>query len=68
VRLEVHGVERGGMLDTTGTVTFTAHFREGLRDGRLSEVSRFVRHEGAWVYVDPAEAGLLTEGPDGPEG
>nr|WP_201748959.1 YchJ family protein [Micromonospora acroterricola] len=51
-RLEVVDTERGGLLDTVGTVTFHAHYREAGRPGTLTERSRFVREDGRWVYVD----------------
>ena len=51
--LEVLATADGGLLDQEGTVEFRARYRaaEGT-DGALHEVSRFVRHDGAWTYVD----------------
>ncbi|MFD0022595.1 YchJ family protein [Streptomyces sp. NPDC058382] len=49
-RLEILGTTEGSAFHTTGTVTFRAHFRDNGRAGSLHEQSRFVRHEGAWVY------------------
>ena len=40
--------------DDTATVEFIARFRIGGRAQRLHEVSRFVREEGRWYYVDGA--------------
>jgi SEC-C motif domain protein len=34
------------------TVEFVARYKVGGRAGRLHEVSRFVREEGQWFYVD----------------
>ncbi|MEU4474528.1 YchJ family protein [Micromonospora sp. NPDC023888] len=51
-RLEIVDTERGGLLDTTGTVTFHAHYRDAGRPGTMSERSRFVREDGRWVYLD----------------
>jgi SEC-C motif-containing protein len=51
-RLEIVETERGGLLDTTGTVTFHAHYRDAGRPGTLTEHSRFVREDGRWVYLD----------------
>jgi SEC-C motif domain protein len=53
VRLEVLESTGGGMFDAEGTVTFRAHFRDGGQAGVLTERSRFVRHEGRWVYHNP---------------
>lgn len=36
----------------TATVEFIARYRVGGRASRLHEVSRFLRLEGRWVYVD----------------
>ncbi|MFD0265708.1 YchJ family protein [Streptomyces sp. NPDC127106] len=53
VRLEILGVERGGMFETEGSVEFRAHYREGGHAGSLHENSAFAREDGAWVYVGP---------------
>jgi SEC-C motif-containing protein len=34
------------------TVEFVAHYKTGGRAKRLHEVSRFVREEGRWLYLD----------------
>ncbi|MEV0914904.1 YchJ family metal-binding protein [Streptomyces sp. NPDC049967] len=49
-RLEILGTTEGSAFHTTGTVTFRAHFKDHGRADSLYEKSRFVRHEGAWVY------------------
>ncbi|UOE44843.1 YchJ family protein [Agromyces larvae] len=51
-RLAILGTDRGGPFDDRGTVEFDAAWREGEARGRLHEVSRFVRDEGRWRYVD----------------
>ena len=43
---------QGGPLDDTGMVEFKAWFREGDDRHCLHERSRFVRHQGRWVYTD----------------
>ena len=52
VRLEILESGDGGPFHTEGTVSFRAHYTEGGRAGAMEEHSRFVRHEGAWVYYD----------------
>ncbi len=52
VRLEILGTTEGSAFHTTGTVEFRAHYTQGGRAGSLHENSRFVRHEGAWAYLD----------------
>ncbi len=53
LRLDVLGGTGGGLFDTDGTVEFRAHYRRHRRSGVLQEHSRFVRHSGVWVYLDP---------------
>lgn len=50
-RLEILRVADGGPSDRKGTVEFRAHYTQGGQPGELHEVSRFVRHDDAWVYV-----------------
>ncbi|MGW0780942.1 YchJ family protein [Streptomyces sp. NPDC002913] len=52
VRLEIMAATEGSAFHTTGTVTFRAHYTDGGGPGSLHEKSRFVRHEGAWVYEE----------------
>jgi SEC-C motif-containing protein len=51
--LEVLDTAGGGLFDTEGEVEFVAHYRANGRSGDLRERSRFVRHDGAWVYRGP---------------
>ncbi|WP_405014555.1 YchJ family protein [Kitasatospora sp. NBC_01539] len=50
-RLEVLSATDGGAFHTEGTVHFRAHFTDGGERGAMEEHSRFVRLDGAWVYV-----------------
>ena len=52
-RLEILRTTGGGLLDTDGTVHFRAHYVERNRPGNMEENSRFVVHDGAWLYVGP---------------
>ncbi|MFW6641199.1 YchJ family protein [Nocardiopsis algeriensis] len=52
VRLEVLSTTGGTPFHKEGTVAFRAVYRENGREGTLDEHSRFVRHEGNWVYLD----------------
>lgn len=56
LRLDVLARERGGPFDADGVVEFTARARTPEGRIALHEVSRFVREDGAWLYVD-GEAG-----------
>lgn len=51
-RLDIVWAERGGLLDTDGEVSFRAYFRHPDGAGQQDEVSRFVREDGQWCYVD----------------
>ncbi|MFF5258487.1 YchJ family protein [Actinomadura viridis] len=63
-RLEILATAEGSPFHTEGTVEFRAHYTQGGRPGELHEVSRFVRHEGAWVY----HGGHGARKPSGPVG
>jgi SEC-C motif-containing protein len=47
--LEVRDEQRAG---DAGLVEFVARWREGGRGQRMHELSRFVRQEGRWFYID----------------
>lgn len=53
-RLDILRSERGGMLDTEGTVEFRAWYTGDEGSGDQHEVSRFVREGGRWMYVQAA--------------
>lgn len=51
--LEIQKVEAGQAEDTTGSVTFRAHFETPEERGTLEETSQFRRDEqGRWLYVE----------------
>jgi SEC-C motif-containing protein len=52
--LEILGGTGGSAFHTEGTVEFRAHYRSGGAGGEQHEDSRFVREDGAWVYVGEA--------------
>jgi SEC-C motif-containing protein len=56
--LQVIDASGGGLFDAEGIVEFRAHYRDAGRPGEMHERSRFVRHDGQWVYWGP----ILTEG------
>ena len=51
-RLDILSTGGGGPFDSAGTVEFKAHYRYDGARGVLHEVSRFVREDGRWYYVD----------------
>ncbi len=51
-RLDIHDTERGGPFDDAGLVSFTAYHRGPQGAGTMHEVSRFVREDGRWLYLD----------------
>lgn len=52
IGLDVLRTEGGGLLAGEGTVEFTAHRIADGERGEQHEVSRFVREDGAWRYLD----------------
>jgi len=55
--LDVLATSGGGLFDAEGVVEFRAHFRDAGQPGAMHERSRFVRHDGQWVYWGP----ILTD-------
>ena len=52
LRLDILGSTDGGPFGGEGTVEFRAHYAERGQPGELHELSRFVRHDNAWTYLD----------------
>lgn len=52
LRLEVLATAQGGPFDDSGTVEFVAISRSDQGRQEQHEVSRFVRENGAWYYLD----------------
>ncbi|MGD3111514.1 YchJ family protein [Streptomyces sp. YGL11-2] len=50
--LDILGTSGGSAFHDEGTVEFCAHYTLRGRSGSQYEHSRFVRENGAWVYVD----------------
>lgn len=53
-RLDILARTGGGMLDREGTVEFEAHYRLDGAAGVQHEVSRFLKEDGRWFYLDAA--------------
>jgi SEC-C motif-containing protein len=54
-RLAILETRDGGLFDATGTVTFRALFVQHGKRGVVAETSRFVRPDGQWAYLGPAD-------------
>ena len=50
--LRIKRIEGGTPCDSEGVVEFVARYKIQGRGYRLHEVSRFVRINGSWVYLD----------------
>ena len=50
--LEIVATDKGGSDDQQGIVSFIAHFRQGGKNHQHREISRFVREQGEWRYLD----------------
>ncbi|WP_040518362.1 YchJ family protein [Gordonia neofelifaecis] len=57
LHLRIDEVVDGSPFHTTGTVAFTAVFRDSDGRGEMHERSRFERIDGAWFYLDGVHAG-----------
>lgn len=51
-RLDIIATSGGTPFETTGVVEFEAYYRSPEGAGSQHEVSRFVRENGSWLYVD----------------
>ena len=51
-RLSIKNTDKGSINDEQGTVEFIATYKTNGRAFRLHEISRFVRSNGDWVYLD----------------
>lgn len=52
IGLRIRRTERGGVEDADGIVEFVARYKIDGRGHRLHEISRFVKENGQWFYVD----------------
>ncbi len=50
--LKVKRTEQGGAGDEEGLVEFVARYKIDGRGHRLHEISRFVKENGQWLYLD----------------
>ena len=50
--LEIVATKKGGSKDTKGTVEFKAFYEQDGDERVLHELSRFVKVNGRWLYVD----------------
>jgi len=50
--LKVKRTEQGGADDREGIVEFVARYKIDGRGHRIHEISRFVKENGQWLYVD----------------
>jgi SEC-C motif-containing protein len=51
-RLDIVATREGGPFDRTGVVEFEAYHRGAGGAGTQREISRFVREDGRWLYLD----------------
>ena len=69
IGLKILRTERGEVDDEQGSVEFVARYKVAGKAHRLHEASRFVRHEGCWVYEGGEASGsrlrepLINSGP-----
>lgn len=51
-RLEIIGTKKGGEKDVKGIVEFKAFYQMNGEEYAMHEISRFVRKDGKWFYLD----------------
>jgi len=54
IGLKILKTDAGGLADTKGSVEFVARCKVNGAAQRMHEVSRFVRENGRWYYLDGA--------------
>lgn len=52
LRLEIVNTKKGGAPDSKGTVEFKAYYSQQGEECVMHEVSKFIKHEGRWFYLD----------------
>ena len=60
-RLDIVRTEGGGLLDREGIVEFAAHYRDAGKVGQQNEVSRFLKVDRQWYYLDAAPEDRVSE-------
>ncbi len=50
--LELLKASQGSAKDKQGKVEFIAHYQHDGEPGKIHELSRFRRYQGAWKYLD----------------
>ena len=60
-RLDIVRTERGGLLDREGIVQFAAHYREDGMAREQREISRFLKVDRQWYYLDAVPESLALE-------
>ena len=50
--LTIVRTEQGSIFDSEGVVEFIARYLENGQEQQIHEVSRFIRENGKWVYLD----------------
>lgn len=51
-RLDILATRAGSPFETSGVVEFEAYYRSPAGNESQHEVSRFVREDGTWFYLD----------------
>ena len=59
-RLDIVRTERGGLFDKEGVVEFIAHYRRGGISARQREISRFLKVDRRWYYLDAMPDGMAA--------
>ncbi|MBN4080151.1 SEC-C domain-containing protein [Beggiatoa alba] len=52
IKLDVLTINQGTPLDNSGTVEFIAHYQVQNKKQKIHEVSRFIKQNTQWFYLD----------------
>jgi SEC-C motif-containing protein len=65
--LDIISTSKGGPGDDTGTVEFSARYKEKGEDRRHDELATFVKIDGRWYFEDGQMPGVKTVRNEGPK-
>lgn len=62
IRLEIIQIKKGKLKDQKGLVEFKAYFLTDGEEFALHEISRFIKQNGRWFYLDGAVKSIAKVG------
>ena len=68
IRLEIVKTKKGAEKDTKGVVEFKAYYIQDNEEYVMSEISRFKKTAGRWLYLDGIVKSVIKAGQDTNQG